>query len=251
MDMNLNDTQARDLNKDFWNTTADQWFGTTALPEYGVHFVTENELHLFGDVSGKKMLEIGCGSGHSLVYHAKHGAGELWGVDISEHQLANAKKHLTDNNVTANLICSPMENECGLPTEYFDIMYSIYAIGWTMDLTGTFKRLATYLKKDGIFIFSWKHPLLRCVYVENKKLIFENSYFDEELYSMQAWDQPLLLRNYKISTYINALAEAGFVIEKMIEQSSDEVLAMTGDIDDKVRRAQSLPLSFVFKVRKG
>jgi len=61
----------------------------------------------------------------------------------------------------------------------------------------------------------------------------------------------LLLRNYKISTYINALAEAGFVIEKMIEQSSDEVLAMTGDIDDKVRRAQNLPLSFVFKVRKG
>ena len=105
MDRNLNDTQARDLNKDFWNATADQWFGTTALPEYGVHFVTENELHLFGDVNGKKMLEIGCGSGHSLVYHAKHDAGELWGIDISEHQLANAQKHLTDNNVTANLIC--------------------------------------------------------------------------------------------------------------------------------------------------
>ncbi len=41
-------------NKTYWNTNADLWFGTTALPEYGVKFVTEDDLHLFGDVSGKK-----------------------------------------------------------------------------------------------------------------------------------------------------------------------------------------------------
>ena len=45
-------------NKHYRDTYADLWFGTAALPEYGVHFVTEDELHLFGDVSGKKMLEI-------------------------------------------------------------------------------------------------------------------------------------------------------------------------------------------------
>ena len=57
-------------NKSHWNDHADLWFGTTALPKYGVKFVTEDELHLFGDVAGKKMLEICCGSGHSLKYHA-------------------------------------------------------------------------------------------------------------------------------------------------------------------------------------
>lgn len=54
------------VNKTYWNANADSWFGATALPEYGVKFVTENELHLFGDVTEKTMLEIGCGSGHSL-----------------------------------------------------------------------------------------------------------------------------------------------------------------------------------------
>jgi hypothetical protein len=57
------------INKEYWDANADEWFGVTALPTYGVQFVTEDELKLFGDVSGKKVLDIGCGSGHSLKYH--------------------------------------------------------------------------------------------------------------------------------------------------------------------------------------
>ena len=79
-----------DNNKAYWNDYADFWFGTTALPQYGVKFPTEEELKLFGDVTGKKMLEICCGSGHSIKYHADRHAGELWGIDISQKQLDNA-----------------------------------------------------------------------------------------------------------------------------------------------------------------
>ena len=64
-----------DKNRTYWNEHADLWFGTTALPVYGVRFPTEDDLHLFGDVTGKKMLEICCGSGHSLKYNAEKGVG--------------------------------------------------------------------------------------------------------------------------------------------------------------------------------
>ena len=100
------------VNKTYWNANADEWFGTTAMPKYGVKFVTENELHLFGDVTGKTMLEICCGSGHSLKYHADRNAGELWGLDISQKQLENAEKFLGESNYYPKLICSPMEEEC-------------------------------------------------------------------------------------------------------------------------------------------
>ncbi len=66
-----------DNNKNYWNENADSWFGTTALPTYGVKFVSEDDLHLFKDVSGKKVLEICCGSGHSLKYLADRNAAEL------------------------------------------------------------------------------------------------------------------------------------------------------------------------------
>lgn len=146
----INDTIIHN-NKTYWNNHADFWFGTTALPQYGVKFPTEDELKLFGDVTGKKMLEVCCGSGHSIKYHAERNAGELWGIDISQNQLDNAKKYLEEYGCVANLICSSME-EMNLPEDYFDYVYSIYGIGWTTDLQGTFNKIASSLKKDGIFI---------------------------------------------------------------------------------------------------
>jgi SAM-dependent methyltransferase len=239
------------VNKTYWNATADSWFGVTALPEYGVQFVTENELHLFGDVAGKTMLDIGCGSGHSLKYHADRNAGELWGLDISQKQLENAKRFLAENNCFPKLICASMEDECDIPKNHFDIVYSIYAIGWATDLNNVFQRIASYLKKDGVFIFSWKHPLHGCVIVDEGKLIFEKSYFDEEWYTQIVDDMEIVLPNRKISTYINAMTSAGFIIENMIEQTNESTLQLNGEISDRSKKAQKLPLSFVFKARKA
>ena len=59
-----------------------------------------------------------------------------------------------------------------IPKNYFDIVYTIYAVGWAIDLKNVFHRIASYLKKEGTFIFSWKHPLHGCVIVEDGELIF-------------------------------------------------------------------------------
>lgn len=240
-----------EVNKTYWNANADSWFGVTALPEYGVQFVTEDELHLFGDVTGRTMLEICCGSGHSLKYHADRKAGELWGLDISQKQLENAEKFLAESSYFPKLICSPMEDECGIPKNYFDIVYSIYGIGWATDLEKVFQRIASYLKKDGVFIFSWKHPLHGCVKVNEGQLIFDKSYFDEEWHTQIVDDMEIMLPDRKISTYINAMINAGFIIEKMVEQTNEKTMQMTGEINDRSRKAQKFPLSFVFKARKA
>ena len=246
-------------NKNYWNEKADLWFGTTALPEYGVSFVTEDDLHLFGDVSGKKMLEICCGSGHSLKYHADRNAGELWGVDLSKEQLDHAKAYLGQHGYTAKFICGPMESDLDIPQDYFDYVYSIYGIGWTTDLQGTFDRIASYLKKDGIFIFSWNHTLNYCVarsddmgshILEDDKLIFSRSYFDESYFRMPVHGTEIILCNRKISTYVNALAQAGFVIEQMIEQNDPATMNSQEDQSPKAKKASMLPLSVCFKARK-
>ena len=254
----MRSSQIIQKNRDYWNENADLWFGTTALPEYGVKFLTEDELHLFGDVTGKKLLEICCGSGHSLKYHAERNAGELWGVDLSEKQLENAERLLNENGYSAKLICSPMEAELDVPKEYFDYVYSIYGIGWTTDLQGTFDKIASYLKKDGVFIFSWHHTLNYCVawsceerkeIIENDRLVFNKSYFDEDYFNMPVDGSEIVLCNRKISTYINALAKAGFAVEQMIEQNADEVMNST-DISGKNRKAKMIPISVCFKARK-
>ena len=234
-------------NSFFWDTKGNDILGATALPFYGA-FVSEEKCQLFGDVSGKKMLEIGCGTGHSLQYQGERKASELWAVDISEKQIEKAKQHLKACGLSAKLICSPMEEECGIPLDYFDFVYSIYAIGWTTDLEGTFCRIASYLKKGGVFIFSWSHPIHKCVVAENNMLAFKKCYFDESWYSVSLDEGTLTLSDRKLSTYVNALAKAGFVIEQMVEQSDDEI--MQDDSSDFAKKAKMLPVTFVIKARK-
>jgi SAM-dependent methyltransferase len=237
------------VNSLFWNTNGNEVLGTTALPLYGA-FVSEENHHLFGDVAGKKLLEIGCGGGHSLLYHAERNASELWGIDIAMGQLEKAKQYLAAHGVSAHLICAPMEEEGGIPTDYFDFVYSVYAIGWTTDLDATFSRIASYLKKDGRFLFSWSHPIHKCVVAENHTLTFQKCYFDESWYSVSIGQDTLALSDRMLSTYINALAKAGFIIEQMIEQPDDEILQASEIANDFVKKAIMLPVTFVLKARK-
>lgn len=51
-----------------------------------------------------------------------------------------------------------MEACTGIPHNYFDIVYSIYAIGWSTDLRAIFQHAFACLKQGGIFVFSWDHP---------------------------------------------------------------------------------------------
>ena len=242
-------------NKAYWNAHSDLWdeTRTAILPHIG-HGISDDELHLFGDVAGKKLLEIGCGSGHSLKYHADRNAAELWGLDISHSQLEKAEAYAKEHGYAAKLICAPMEDAPGIPTNYFDIVYAIYSIGWTIDLEHTMRKIASYLKPGGVFIFSWLHPLNYCVawdssqrkiVLEDGKLVMHRSYFDESWFPMPVDGSEITLCNRKISTYVNALAQAGFAVEQMIE--GDQAPA---DDSDFAKKAKMLPMSVCFKARK-
>ena len=194
-----------------------------------------------------------------MKYHAEKGAGELWGVDLSQKQLDNASRLLSESGYAAKLICAKMEDELDVPKEYFDYVYSIYGIGWTTDLQGTIDKIASYLKRDGIFIFSWHHTLNYCVawscderkdVFEDDKLVMTKSYYDESYFKMPVHDSEIVLCNRKISTYINALAKAGFAIEQLIEEADGESLHATGEVDPKTRKVKMLPISFCIKARK-
>jgi SAM-dependent methyltransferase len=261
-------------NKTSWNAIADMAFRWTALPTYGILCPTEDDLHLFPDLTDKKILEIGCGSGHSLKWCAEHGASELWGLDISENQLANTKKVLVDIGVTPRLFCSPMEQNPGIPLEYFDVVYSIYAIGWTVDLQKTFNLISSYLKPGGTFIFSWDHPFLHCIetasqmeqgiplrhgdhteYHEtsDERLIFSGCYYESDLYNFKKKDNPMSLTNRRLCDYINALAKAGFAVERVVEEADKETLERECEFSSNyysAYKAKHFPLSIIIKAMK-
>lgn len=214
-------------------------------------------------------MDIGCGSGHSLKWCGDKGAKELWGLDLSTKQIQNATKFLSDNHYQANLFNAPMEQNPGIPENYFDVVYSIYAIGWTVDIQTTFNLVSSYLKKDGIFIFSWDHPFMHCVEESDDVLIFSGSYFEEKPFTFKKninapanrsnsdFDKeaevPLTLYNRRLSDYINALAKAGFTVERVVEETDKKTLDSDYAFSSgyySTCKAKHFPLSIIFKAKK-
>ncbi|WDL97885.1 class I SAM-dependent methyltransferase [Alicyclobacillus sp. ALC3] len=241
-------------NKKSWDEVAPRFFGRTALPSYGPFAPDEDKLNLLGDISGAKVLEIGCGSGHSLQYMASRGAEELWGLDLSDIQIATAKTLLEPYMaILKQLFQSPMEQDPGLPRSYFEIVYSIYAIGWTVDLPTTLQNVYGYLKPGGIFVFSWEHPLHNRIKFEGDSFVVKKSYHEEGLHQCEAWnDRTAIVNQLKLSNYINELVRTGFQIERVVE---DVYVPENAEIGNPSRwysseKAELIPATFIIKCVK-
>ncbi|CAI9386957.1 MULTISPECIES: class I SAM-dependent methyltransferase [Bacillaceae] len=243
-------------NKKSWDIVAHHFNGIDALPSYGPFCQTEEELRLFKEIKNKKVLDIGCGSGHSLLYMADKGASELWGVDLSEKQIETAKETLKD--MPSQLYCAAMEKDIALPKEYFDIVYSIYAIGWTTDLATTFNLIYSYLKPGGAFIFSWDHPLYAYMQSENGQISLTGSYQEEGITTYPRFkgeEAPVVIPKRKMSTYINELIKAGFTIECVMESEvSKNFEKVEEEISDRyysLYKARKFPTTMIIKARRA
>ncbi|MFF2089873.1 class I SAM-dependent methyltransferase [Paenibacillus sp. NPDC058174] len=239
-------------NKKSWDEVAPRFFGRTALPTFGPFAPLESDLNLFGEVANLRVLDIGCGSGHSLEYMASRGVSELWGIDLSDTQLEAARNLLKANESILKLFQGPMENDHGLPHHYFDVVYSIYAIGWTVDLRQTLHNVFNYLKPGGVFIFSWEHPLHNRIKYENDSFVVKKSYHEEGIHQSEAWNIPAMMNQMKLSTYINELIQTGFQIERVVE---DVVIPEQTEPDNPMRwysleKAALIPPTFIIKCSK-
>lgn len=248
-------TEILKQNQRAWDTVADYFKGVDALPSFGPFAQSEEELHLFDGIRDKKILDIGCGSGHSLAYMHEQGAAELWGVDFSERQLETAAETL--KGLQANLHCAAMEEDVGLPKNYFDIVYSIYAIGWTTNLDSTVNLIYSYLKPGGSFLFSWDHPLYAHLTSKDGEISLKGTYQDEDMIRYENFKVKATrvdIPRRKFSTYLNSLIQAGFTIEEVVETDvPSQIKDVKAEISDRyysLYKAQKFPTTMIIKARK-
>lgn len=108
-----------------------------------------------GDLTGKTILDVGCGDGLNAVQFAKMGA-KVTGVDLSPKAIEAARLRAQANNVSerTTFIYSPVET-LDFPEESFDIVWGeafLHHVIEEMELV--MRRLASYTKPSGLLIFS-------------------------------------------------------------------------------------------------
>jgi SAM-dependent methyltransferase len=251
----LDQQQILTINRAGWDQVAARFYGGTALPNYGPLAPTEEMLQLLDPLQGTRVLELGCGSGHSLLYLAERGAADVWGLDLSATQLAFAADLLQAYQPQLHLFESPMEVNPGIPENTFDMVISIYALGWTTDLSATLTLVATYLKPGGCLVFSWEHPVYSCLGYTDKQFILARPYALEEATVLDSWSGvPIVQHKRTLSTFINAVVSAGLQLEQLIEGDYNAALAQESHADPmrwySAPRAQMMPTTFIVKARK-
>ncbi|MCC3144079.1 class I SAM-dependent methyltransferase [Halanaerobium sp. Z-7514] len=182
-------------------------------------YVGENEYQCLakhiGDCSGKKIIELGCGTGFFLRKFAVD-AEETVGLDITEGMLTAARKIAQEKDLDINFIQGDVTEEIPYPDNYFDIVYSNsmieffeageeleavltemwrvlkpggkYVIGvLNSKSTWAYKRIAETMEKDSIFseatFYSWeelKAILEKFAQVKIESTLFVPPYFKEK-----------------------------------------------------------------------
>lgn len=148
--------------KDYWINTPERFseqYETTknfiSPTKAFLHSRRKKVLALAGDVKGKKILDVGCGSGVFMIEFAKKGA-DVVGIDYSGIMLDIAKRELKRHQVPKDKYNILKADATKLPfaKSEFDI---VLATGLADYLSASqnklfIKEVARVMKKDGILI---------------------------------------------------------------------------------------------------
>ena len=122
-------------------------------------------LSLLPDLQGKKLLDLGCGTGGHLQLYLERNAESVVGTDLSAKMLEQAEKELKKCGQFSgrfSLYQLPMEKLTELPESDFDVITSSFAFHYIEDFPALLASIANKLKPNGTLVFSQEHPITTC-----------------------------------------------------------------------------------------
>jgi SAM-dependent methyltransferase len=190
---------------------------------YGRLEPTERTLSLLGQVSGKRILDLGCGGGQNCVALTRMGA-DCSGVDISEEQIFYARLLAEQENVKIEFHRTEiLEFLSGADPNAFDIVLSVFCIPYIRDLGSLFLQIHRVLVPNGAFVFASNHPVRDVAELDSGSVVIRKSYFESgpEDWNYKGSNQqpiaPLTTYRRTFSELLNPLSDAGFMLERLIE----------------------------------
>ncbi len=247
------------MNEDLkrWDEEAEIWTKNSETKRILAKTLVADALtQLKDDLSGKKVLDTGCGEGSYTKMIQNHGA-EVTGLDGSPKMLEFAKKRLPG----VNFILADLLADLPIQDISFDTVVSINVLMSLESIEVFLQQANRILKPNGVLIVGVFHPALNHpttrLYntwwrrLRGKPVIgVSYSYFlHTDKRKDDFGEKPWPFYHRTIEEYSKSFGDNGFVIQKILEphEVPTEVLAK----NPKLKYATRLPRFIFFRLIKS
>ena len=196
---------------------------------------------LLPNLSGLKVLDLGCGFGWFCRWARQQGAAYVLGIDVSEKMLARARGEADDPAITYRN--ADME-KLDLPANSFNLVYSSLALHYVGNLNGLMLQVDRSLVRGGRLVFSVEHPIFTAPSDPNwspnaagRNIWPVDGYLDEGPRSTNWLAKGVIKQHRTLATYINMLIGLGFSILYIEEwgPTEEQIAAQPNWADEQQR----------------
>ena len=218
----MNDeSNLRERLKDEWEDMAEEWIRLHSEGEDELREVVLDGwmLDAAGDVSGLKVIDLGCGEGRFTRMLTKSGA-KVTGVDLCRPLIEYAESHRVGNET---YLLADMENLVGVPDNEFHLAISYVSLVDVLDMQRAISAAFRVIRLGGRFVVCNVHPMRMAsvgwIKQGDVKLHYPvDNYFDESPRELGSRDgKPWTNFHRTLETHTMAFLDAGFVIDAIRE----------------------------------
>lgn len=251
-------------NRDAWDRESDaaqakhgEFLKLDDTIRWGIWQIPDHVLGALGEVSGLRVLEMGCGAGQLAVKLAKQGA-EVVGIDVSERQLAHARAAVKAAGADVTLVCASAD-DTPLPSEGFDLICSDHGGLTYADPRDVIPEAARLLRPGGRLVFNTSTPWVAACWSADTESVVD--YLQAPYFGMVGFMGHDGLRSYErgdlvefqlpYGEWVRSLVGSGFVIEDLVELHPPDDGETTYTSYVPREWALSWPAENLWKARRG
>ena len=239
------------INRRYWDRTSDDYQSQhgrqLSKAAWGVWSLPESRLRILGDVSGKDVLELGCGAGQWSIALARAGARPV-GLDNSARQLEHARRLMKRAGAEFPLVHASAE-DVPLPAESFDVVFCDHGAMSFADPRRTVPEAARLLRPGGLLAFNMATPWVHACFSEEADRVedkLRNDYFGMRRLDYEGQVEFQL----PYGEWIRLFRSSGLLVEDLVELRPPEKASTTYEDYVPLEWARRWPAEHIWKARK-